>query len=318
MSNPARLAEVVRNGLVECVHYGALVVLSPGGQIQLARGDVDALMFPRSSNKLMQASGMLGAGLDLVGPQLAVAASSHSGQAHHLAAVRQILAGAGLSEADLQTPADLPLGEAERDAALRAGVVPAPILMDCSGKHAAMLATCRANGWPTSTYLSPLHPVQQAARDGVEALSGETVRASGVDGCGAPVLALTLPGLARAFSAAVQATAGSPARRVADAMREFPEYVGGTDRDVTRFMAAVPGLLLKDGAEGVYAGALADGTAFAVKVSDGAERASQVVVSAVLRWLGVRAEVVEELGQLTVLGGGRPVGAVGVAPDLLP
>jgi L-asparaginase II len=183
--------------------------------------------------------------------------------------------------------------------------------MNCSGKHAAMLATCAANGWPTATYLDPGHPLQQAIRATLEELAGQRSTATTVDGCGAPLFALTLTGLARAFRALVLAEPGTPERRVADAMRAYPEWTSGTDRDERRLMHAVPGLLLKSGAEGVDAFALGDGhgvRAGAVKVDDGAARARTPVTVAALRQLG--AVVPEELATVPIPGGDAVVGEV--------
>ena len=180
--------------------------------------------------------------------------------------------------------------------------------MNCSGKHAAMLATCAANGWPTASYTDPAHPLQQAIRHTVEELAGEHSPATGVDGCGAPLFALTLAGLARAFRALVLAEPGAPGRRVADAMRAYPEWTSGTDRDERRLMNAVPGLLLKSGAEGVDAFAFGDGRAAAVKIDDGAQRARTPVTVATLRRLG--AVVPDELATVPVPGGDAVVGEV--------
>jgi L-asparaginase II len=314
---PVVLAEAVRSGFVESRHRGSLVVLAADGSTLIARGDVGSPVFPRSCNKLMQAVGLVELGFAERGELLALAASSHSGSPLHLEGVHRILAAAGLDEHALRTPPDWPYDEAERDALLRAGGVPDPVLMNCSGKHAAMLAVCVAQGWPLDDYRDPDHPLQQHLRGTLERMADEPVSAVGVDGCGAPVGALSLTGAARAFSAAVQAGAGSAERAVADAMREHPVHVGGNGRDVTRLMQGVPGLLAKDGAEGVFAVALDDGRALALKVEDGAARPRPVVVSAVLRHLGVRADVLDEYAEEPLLGGGEPVGAVRVAPALL-
>jgi L-asparaginase II len=267
-------------------------------------------VFPRSSNKPMQAVGMLEAGLDLDGELLALACASHSGEAFHLDGVRRILAAAGLTEGALQTPPEYPVDEAEKLSYAAAGGGPTPLAMNCSGKHAAMLATCVANGWPTSTYADPDHPLQRGLRATVERLAGEPVAAVGVDGCGAPLFALTLTGLARAFAAIATAPAGTPEHRVATAIRAHPEWLGGTRRDVTRLIAGVPGLIAKDGAEGVYAAALPDGRVAALKVDDGGQRARPPVMVAALRALGVGAPVLDELAEAALLGGGEPVGAV--------
>jgi L-asparaginase II len=171
-----------------------------------------------------------------------------------------------------------------------------------------MLDTCIANDWPTETYLSPDHPLQVHIRRTIEELAREPVAAVGVDGCGAPLFALTLGGLARAFRALVLAEPGTPEHKVADAMRKFPEWTSGTTRDENRLMTAVPGLLLKTGAEGVDAFALPDGSAAAVKIDDGGQRARNPVTVAILTMLGARPPA--ELATAVVTGGDDPVGVI--------
>ena len=188
--------------------------------------------------------------------------------------------------------------------------------MNCSGKHAAMLATCVAAGWPVVGYLEPQHPLQVALTAAVERLAGEPVTRVVTDGCGAPQHALPLTALARAFSRLITAADGTPEHRVATAMREHPQLVGGAGRDVTRLMEGIPGLLAKDGAEGVYAAALPDGSAVALKIDDGAARARTPVLLAALAVLGADVSGVTDLAALPVLGGGEPVGSVRVAAVL--
>jgi len=307
---PVVIADVVRNGFVEGTHVGHAVIVAPDGHVERAWGDPGAVMFPRSSNKPAQASAMVQAGLDLPPELLALTASSHSGEQLHLDGVARILAGAGLDEHALQTPLDLPLDPVERDVWIRQGKSPRSIAMNCSGKHASMLATCRANGWSIHDYLDPSHPLQQAITVHVTDLAGEPIVHVGVDGCGAPVLALSLAGLARSLSQIVQASSGSPGHRVATAMRAKPERVGGSRRDVTAFMRQIPGLVAKDGAEGVYVLALEDGRAGALKVCDGSDRARIVAGAALLVAMGVEEELVAEQRELPILGGGHPVGRV--------
>jgi L-asparaginase II len=175
-----------------------------------------------------------------------------------------------------------------------------------------MLATCIVNDWPTASYLDPAHPLQLHIGRTIEELAMEPIAAIGVDGCGAPLFALTLAGLARAFRALVLAPEGSPERKVADAMRKFPEWTSGTTRDERRLMVAIPGLLLKSGAEGVNAFALADGTAAALKIDDGNARARTPVTAAILARLG--AQPPSDLAVSPVLGGGEPVGDVVAVP----
>ena len=313
-SSSAVLAEVVRSGFVEGRHRGSLVVLAADGSVDaaLTLGDPTTPVFPRSSNKPMQATAILRTGLELDGELLALAAASHSAETFHLDGVRRILAGAGLTADALQTPPSLPLDEAESEAWIRSGGHPEPILMDCSGKHAAMLAACVAQGWDTATYLEQDHPVQQQARTTLEQLSGEQVAAVGTDGCGAPLMAVSLVGLARAFRAIVLADPGSPERRVADAMRAHPEYVAGTRRIDTWLMRGVPGAMSKMGAEAVQAVALADGRALAFKLDDGGYRAIGPVLAATLRRMGVSAatDTLSRIASAPLYGGGQVVGAV--------
>ncbi|SEM39729.1 asparaginase [Streptacidiphilus jiangxiensis] len=309
------LAEVVRSGFVEGHHRGSLVILAADGSVDFALGVPELPVFPRSSNKPMQATAVLRTGLDLDGVFLALAAASHSAETFHLEAVRKILASAGLDESDLQTPPSLSLDEDEAEAWIRAGGRRERILMDCSGKHAAMLASCVHNGWDTATYLDENHPVQVEARATLEELSGEPVAAVGTDGCGAPLMAVSLVALARAFRAHVLADPGTPQRRVADAMRAHPEYVAGTRRIDTWLMRAVPGAMAKMGAESVQAVALPDGRALAFKIDDGAKRALGPVLAAALRRMGVTTEddTLDRIAAAPLLGGGAPVGEVRAA-----
>ena len=306
----AVLTEVIRSGFVEGRHRGRLVLLAADGSIQLAVGDVYAPILPRSSNKPMQATGLLDAGLELSGPQLALAAASHAGEPFHVDGVRKILASAGLDETALRTPPSLPLDDDERHARMFAGRDPEPIYSDCSGKHAAMLATAVRNGFDTASYLDAEHPVQRAVRDAIERLSGEQIAYTAVDGCGAPLLGISLVGLARAFRACVTAAPDTNPRKVADAMRAYPEYIAGTHQLDTHAMRAVDGLIAKSGAEAVHAAALPDGRALAFKIADGSKRAKPVILVEALRRLGVQSATLDELGTVPLRGGGVVVGGV--------
>ncbi|MFE7000961.1 asparaginase [Streptomyces griseus] len=307
---PPVLAEVVRSGFTEGHHRGSLVLLAADGSVERAIGDPAAPVFPRSSNKPMQAAAILRAGLDLAGERLALAAASHSGEPFHLDLARKMLAEHGLGPGDLLTPPDLPLDPVEAEAYLAAGHVRERITMNCSGKHAAMLAVCVRNGWDTATYLAPDHPLQQLIGQVVAEAAGEPVAALGTDGCGAPLMAIGLTGLARAFRSFVLAEPGSAERRVADAMRAHPEYVAGTRRPDTWLMREVPGTLCKMGAEAVQAVALADGRALAFKIDDGAGRALGPVLARALELLGVDAPVVARIGRSPLLGGAAEVGEI--------
>ena len=304
------VAHVIRSGFVESVHHGSVVALDANGSRLLAVGDVAGPIFPRSSNKPIQALAMLRGGLPLDGELLALAAGSHSGESFHLEGVQRILAGAGLSERDLQNTPDLPYEESERNAWIVSGRIATSLAQNCSGKHAAMLATCVAAGWDTATYLEPKHPLQQLIAQTLADLSGEPAAAIGVDGCGAPVMAVSLTGLARAFSRFAAAPAGTDEARVTAAIRAYPQWLGGTRRDVTSLIRGVPGLIAKDGAESVYAVGLADGRGVALKIADGGQRARPVVMAAALRRLGIDAEVLDELAHAPVLGHGQQVGSI--------
>ena len=304
------VARVVRNGVVESVHHGHAVGVTAGGACVVVAGDPDVTFFARSSLKPVQAVAMLRAGLDLSGELLALAAASHSGEPAHLDGVRRILAGAGLVEADLQNTPDLPLDPDVHARWWVAGRRPLPLAQNCSGKHAAMLATCRAAGWDTAGYRDPAHPLQRAIRATVEELTGVAVEHVAVDGCGAPLYSSTPAGLVRAIARIATGSPGTPEGEMAAAMRAHPWWIAGTGRDVVRLAAAVPGLIAKDGAEGVFAAALPDGRAAVVKVLDGSARPLAVVVAAILRTLGVRGSALDGAARTDVRGHGVPVGQV--------
>ncbi|TDC43657.1 asparaginase, partial [Actinomadura sp. KC345] len=322
MINPV-LVEVERSGFVESRHRGAAVGLAADGTVAVRAGDFEAPIFPRSANKPMQAVAMLRCGLDLDGELLALAAGSHSGEDFHVEGVEKILAGAGLGAADLRCPESWPLDPATQQDVARTGGGVSRMRMNCSGKHAAMLATCVTADWPRESYLDAGHPLQIAVRETVEELAGEPVTAVGVDGCGAPLFAVSPAGVARAFRALVLAGRGEPERRVADAMRTHPQWTSGTRREERRLMDAVPGLLVKCGAEGVDAFAAADGRAGAVKIDDGAMRARTPVTVALLRALGVEEAAdpgmtdkaaLDELSTVEVRGGDTTVGTIHPTP----
>ena len=267
-------------------------------------------MLPRSCAKPLQAVGMLRLGLQVDDEALAIICASHTGQPQHVSVVRRVLADAGLDESDLDNTPGMPVDGAARRDLIAAGARPAAVTHSCSGKHAGMLATCVANGWPTTGYREPSHPLQRALSETVSELTGDPVTATVIDGCGAPLFAVTLAGLALAFHRIAVADAGSREGRCAAVMLAHPELVGGTGHHVTRLMTAVPGLLAKDGAEGVYAAATADGVAVAVKIEDGGDRARLPVLVAALRAAGVTSSGLDEFAATPVLGHGEPVGAI--------
>ncbi|MFB6845271.1 asparaginase [Streptomyces sp. NPDC056373] len=308
------VAELVRSGFVESFHRGSVAVVDPAGVLVKSVGDAASPVFPRSAVKPVLAVAMLRAGWKPgSAAELAVAAASHRGEPMHVAQVEAILSGAGLGEDALQCPADLPGDPAAQRALIAAGAGPRQAYMACSGKHAAMLAACAANGWDTATYRELDHPLQKLAASVIDELSGEPVTATGVDGCGVPIFAVSLTGLARAMTRLVEATEGTQEREVADAMRAHPQLVDGTDQVDARAMTAVPGLLVKLGAEGLHLLAAPRAGAVAVKIDDGASRASMpVALRAFIEFAGLPVPesargTVEELLSPQLWGGGRPV-----------
>ncbi len=304
------VAHVTRGGFVESAHRGSIAVTAPDGSVTHAWGDVHDPVFPRSSNKPIQAVAMLRAGLTLPPQHLALACASHSAQPFHLDGVREMLADAGLTEADLQNTPGLPYDADERDVWVAAGRTARPLAQNCSGKHAAMLVTCRLNGWDLTTYRDTDHPLQRLMADTLADLAGEPVAATAVDGCGAPAAAVSLGGVARAFGRIASAEPGTPEAEVTAAMRAHPEFVGGTRRDVTALIRGTAGLIGKDGAEAVHAVGLTDGRGVALKIADGSQRARPVVLAAVLRRIGVESTAFDRLEDAPILGHGRPVGAI--------
>ena len=194
---------------------------------------------------------------------------------------------------------------------------PDRLAMNCSGKHAAMLSACVAAGWPTAGYLDRDHPLQQAIEARLAEAGGEPVTAVVVDGCGAPQHALSLTGLARGVLSLVQAPEGSPERSVADAMRTHPWLVAGTGREDTDLMTAIPGLLVKGGADGVHVAALPGRGAVALKLDDGGDRGRTPALAAGLRRFGVPDAVLARWAVTPLSGGEGVAGEVRAATPLL-
>ena len=300
------LAAVWRGGICEGVHSGHMRVTNPAGDVVLSRGsDID--FFPRSSLKPFQALAALRAGVDLTDAQLAIACASHAGSPVHVECVESILDSVGLDRSALQNTADFPLDPAAAAAVHARSGNKEPILQNCSGKHAAMLAACVAAGWDTASYLEPEHPLQALIAETLGEFTGTRLGWS-VDGCGAPTATTSLSGLARAVSALALAPAGSPEHRIVTAMRAYPHLVSGDGRFDTLAMQHVPGLVIKGGAEGVLMGAFDNGATIITKVADGNHRANTPAFVAALAALGVRADL--SWAREPVRGHGRPVGYV--------
>ena len=318
-SDTKPVAMTLRNGVQESWHNGAVVCLERDGSIAFSVGSPQAIIFPRSSTKPFLATAMVAAGLKLPSNLLALVCASHDGRPEHLQAAREILASAGLDETALRNTKDLPLDDDAARVVVRGGGVATSLQMNCSGKHSGMLATCVACGWATDeSYLDRDHELQKLITAMMPEMIGEEVASIVVDGCGAPAHAMTLAGLARGFRSVAMAKTGSPARVVADAMREHPQMVGGPTRDVSLLIAGISGLVAKDGAEGVYAAALPDGRAIALKIADGANRARPPLMRAALSALGVDFSGVDERAFASpIFGHGKIVGEVRVIDNLL-
>lgn len=306
------LAVLERSGLIESRHLGAAVVVDGDGHILRAVGDVTRLIYPRSTMKPLQAIAALRAGVPLTGERLALATASHAGTARHVAVVRDILAEADLGEDSLGCPADWPSDGAARAAVVADGGTAAAVFMNCSGKHASFLLACTLNDWPTDGYLEPEHPLQRLVSSTVEEFTGEPIRHSGVDGCGAPVHAMSLTGLARAIGRVARGddehTAALSAAILGNAWA-----VDGDGRANTVTIDSL-GIIAKLGAEGVMVMAAADGTAVAVKILDGSLRAATLVALELLVSAGtVTRDAADDVLSVTlerVLGGGHEVGAI--------
>lgn len=318
-ADAVELAVVDRSGFVESRHAGIAVVLAPDGTIAERLGDPSALVLPRSSLKPLQALACLTAGATLDGERLGLSTASHSGTDRHVAVVREILEAAGLGEDALACPPAWPGDTATRDEMVRELAEPARIRMNCSGKHATMLLTCVANGWDTAGYLAPEHPLQLHIREVVERLLGERVAATAIDGCGAPVYATTLFGLARAIHRIGTSSMTSPfalhrtAGALVQAVRDNPWTIDGPGRPDTVAIERL-GVFAKGGAEGVMVMVAPNGTTVALKMLDGSGRAATAVALRLLERAGAlaSADVAATMQQLplSISGGGQSVGAI--------
>lgn len=266
------VVEVRRGGVVEAVHLVHAVAVR-GGEILESAGDPQLTCFMRSSSKPLQALPLVRARDDLTDEEVAIACASHRDRPDQVAAARELLARAAATEDDLE------LGPQE-------GRPPGKIHNNCSGKHAGMLALCRARGWETRGYRLPDHPVQQACRDAHAEAAEVDDMATGTDGCGVVTFALPLERMAHAYSRLEELPGGG---RIAAAMRARPDLVGGPDGPDFLLMRGAPGWLAKGGAEGLLCAAGPDGTGVALKASDGASRATGPALAVFLAQLGIDA-----------------------------
>ena len=297
------LVEIVRAGIVESEHRGHFALVNADGSLGSSSGDIDALIFPRSSVKIMQASAMVRHGLKLTQKQLAIAQASHSGSELHFEVILSILAEAGLDQSAFRNATDRPLGVSEN--AAWGDKAPTQLAQNCSGKHAAMLATCVVNGWDRENYLEPEHPLQVAIRHEMQTLSGQEITLVTADGCGAPLFAMTMRALATAIHH-VTISSDPVHQEVIAAARAYPELVAGAGRTTTLMMQRVPGLFMKDGAEAVEVFSLPDGRTCAFKIADGGARPFAAINKAVFATWGIDADI--EIP--AIMGGSRVVGEV--------
>jgi L-asparaginase II len=296
------LVEVRRADCVESVHRGSIVIADVTGEIIAWAGDPDYYTFMRSSAKPIQALAVVESGayeaFGLSERELAIMCASHSSEPYHVETVLGILRKLGLDEAHLVCGTHLPTHAPSAQALLREGRRPTAVHSNCSGKHSGMLALAKQVGWSLDDYWREDHPVQKLCLENLAAVSDYPVSGIGLakDGCGVAVFALPLRSMAQAFARLANPEAPgsgfSPERAgaatlVGRAMRAYPEMVGGTGRLCTELMRATP-VVAKGGAEGVYCfGVPGRGLGCALKIDDGASRATSPVVLKVIEGLGL-------------------------------
>ncbi|WP_374945381.1 asparaginase [Agreia sp.] len=308
------LAVLERSGFVESRHIGAAVVVGPSGDVLSELGDANAPVFPRSSLKPFQALAVRETGVRLTPLQTALSMASHHGTPRHVEVVRDILRLASLDESALGCPPDWPGDRAARDDVIRAGGGAQPIYMNCSGKHAAMLLACVQQGWSTTDYLDPAHPMQLRVREVIERETGDGIAASGVDGCGAPVHAISLRALARGVSHIARGATADSAWLVESVLANG--WAIDSPNEQNTLVIDELQLFAKLGAEGVMVMSTRSGVAVALKILDGGLRAAAIVALELLVRAGAvaRSDVDTLLGRfdLAVLGGGVSVGRIRV------
>jgi L-asparaginase II len=295
------LAKVTRGDLVESLHLGHLIVLNEDGSTYLSKGSPELPIYSRSAIKSLQAAAMLKAGLKVEENELAIICASHSGSQSHIDLVTKMLTSRGITTSQLKNAVDKPLGEKEK--ITWGDKAASQLVQNCSGKHAGMLIACQQNGWDMNTYLDLNHPLQVAIKNEIEELSGEKVSATSVDGCGAPLFAISLIGLAKAISNLVKSKEDLY-QQIVLACTKYPELVAGDGRLTTRMMRAVPGLFMKEGAEGVQVCALSDGRVIAIKIIDGSWRPVAPIIMEIFKRWGVAMpdESVKIYGGASVIG----------------
>jgi L-asparaginase II len=298
MTNPV-VVEATRGERIESTHRGAGAVVDADGRILMIFGDAERAVYPRSAVKALQALPLLESGaadrLGLSDKEIALACASHSGGDDHVATARAMLARAGRDERVLECGVHWPLGEAEARALARSGQMPNALHNNCSGKHAGFVCLSCAVGVEPKGYVAPGHAVQREVAAAIAAATGASLSDDmrGVDGCGIPTYAIPLTALARGFARLGTGEGLSPARRKAAAriraaVTAHPLTVAGKGRFDTEVMSLVGArVFTKSGAEGVFCAAMPEaGLGLAVKADDGAGRAGQVMIAALIRRFG--------------------------------
>jgi L-asparaginase II len=332
VENPV-LVEVMRGGRLESLHRGAIAVCDSEGASRLAIGDVDAPVYPRSSLKPVQAIPLIESGaaslFALGSEEIALACASHSGEPQHTTRIAAWQTRIGCSVADLACGAHKPIHEATTEAMIARGEHWTPLHNNCSGKHTGFMTVARALSAPVAGYESPDHPVQRRVEETFSQLAGvPRPLPYGTDGCTVPNFVVPLRALAWAIARMADPdkllpTRAEACRQVISAMTRYPELVAGTGRACTLLMRENPGIAVKTGAEGVYIAILpALGLGAALKIDDGASRAAETTIAALLIALGAApdAGAARNLARAPVLDTrGRVAGQRRYAgPNLLP
>lgn len=325
--------EVWRGDHLESVHQVDLAIIDAGGRLRLAMGDIARPVYPRSSIKPLQALQLVRSGavdkFDLGSEHIALACASHSGEPRHIDLVQSWLERVGLDENALRCGPHPPSDRTAADTLAAAGGQPRRVHNNCSGKHTGLLSAALAGELAIDDYDDPAHPLQQkVAQDLGEWCDLPELPASGIDGCGLPNWPVPLRHLALGFARFAEAAHGrDPAvTTIAQAMQRHPELVAGEHRLCTKIMRAVPGVLAKTGAEGVYVAAILDrALGLALKVHDGATRASRLALAQTLKALGcledeashqaLSSELASELAPVLKNFAGTPVGRLQLAPE---
>jgi L-asparaginase II len=329
MANPV-LVEITRGAIVESVHRGSIAVLDATGDVVLALGDVETPAYSRSSLKPIQALPLIESGaadaFGLGDEEIALACASHSGEPMHVSRVAAWLERIGLAESDLACGAHPSRYEPVAEAMIRRGERPTRLFNNCSGKHAGFLTVARHWDIATKGYEAVTHPVQQAVWSALRELSDAKTLTAGIDGCAAPNFALSLTEFARAAARmaapnSLSKERAAASRRLLAAMVAHPELVSGTGRACATLMRAAYGrAAVKAGAEGFYAAWVPEkGLGIAVKIDDGAGRAAETAIAAMLRALNLldgsapacailRAPILNTRG--AVVGERRPAAAL--------